>query len=470
MASSKLKEDELSASISKSMTIDKLKEELKNANVSISGLKKKEDYVHRYISNGLHNGASVTTASVTTAKATTKAATSVTSPKAPPKLSMAARMREFRKEHAERKAREAEEAESKAVKAEAESKAVKAEAESKAVKAEAKEELILSLMISAHGGESYEFIPHTPVAEYYKNNVRVYSRACVPGVLSLRDRRSVRKSIDNAFTIFSNNPGKATQEVMAEYTGVDRGHYRKFLDSFTECPTYQSTLKNKERCGGLSTYLSQKQFTFTDPISSKPIMESDHNWKQFVESRGLNVSDIRLKVTASDGSVTYRNIFNPYENMAHYYRYIDNGDPDDDSPDMITKFNLIYRHGLEFILKDVLHKEELIGPALEIFKFKEGEKKISGLDLEQLYKFFKLVGIKYVNIIDHSCRYFYPNIGLTEKKAEELFEKEQQYSVKPTAFGKRLRRNGKRTKRRNNKKISDGKLTKGKRSRKHGIN
>jgi hypothetical protein len=468
MASSKSKEDELSASISKSMTIDKLKEELKNANVSISGLKKKEDYVHRYISNGLHNGASVTTASVTTAKATSSKATSPKAvTKAPPKLSMAARMREFRKEHAERKAREAEEA-------------VKAEAESKAVKAEAEEELILSLMISAHGGESYEFIPHTPVAEYYKNNVRVYSRACVPGVLSLRDRRSVRKSIDNAFTIFSNNPGKATQEVMAEYTGVDRGHYRKFLDSFTECPTYQSTLKNKERCGGLSTYLSQKQFTFTDPISSKPIMESDHNWKQFVESRGLNVSDIRLKVTASDGSVTYRNIFNPYENMAHYYRYIDNGDPDngdpdDDSPDMITKFNLIYRHGLEFILKDVLHKEELIGPALEIFKFKEGEKKISGLDLEQLYKFFKLVGIKYVNIIDHSCRYFYPDIGLTEKKAEELFEKEQQYSVKPTAFGKRSdgkRSDGKRlrSRRRNNKKISDGKLTNGKRSRKHGIN
>ena len=404
MASSKAekdkKEDELSASISKSMTIDKLKEDLKNANISISGLKKKADYVNLYISNGLHNGGvSAKATSVTAAK-----------PKAQPKLSMAARMREFRKAQAESKAQAP------------------------------KEELILSLMISAHGGESYEFIPHTPVAEYYKNNVRVYSRACVPGVLAIRDRRSVRKSIDNAFTIFQNNPGKATQEVMAEYTGVDRGHYRKFLDSFTECSTNQSTFKNKERCGGLSTYLSQKQFFFTDPITSKPIMESDYNWNQFVESRGINVSDIRLKVTASDGSVTYRNIFNPFEKMAHYYRYIDNGDPDDDSPDMITKFNLIYRHGLEFIMKDVLHKEELIGPALEIFKFKEGEKKISQLDLEQLYRFFELVGIKYVNIIDHSCRFFYPTIGLTEKKAEELFEKEQQYSVKPTAFGKRSSR------------------------------
>ena len=92
------------------------------------------------------------------------------------------------------------------------------------------------------------------------------------------------------------------------------------------------------------------------------------------------------------------------------------------------------------------------------------------MDLEQLYKFFKLVGIKYVNIIDHSCRYFYPNTGLTEKKAEELFEKEQQYSVKPTAFGKRSDGKRLRSRRRNNKKISDGKLTNGKRSRKHGIN
>ena len=57
MASSKSKEDELSASISKSMTIDKLKEDLKNANISISGVKKKSDYVDLYISNGLHKRA-----------------------------------------------------------------------------------------------------------------------------------------------------------------------------------------------------------------------------------------------------------------------------------------------------------------------------------------------------------------------------------------------------------------------------
>ena len=427
------KEDDLAASISKSMTIDKLKEDLKNANISISGVKKKSDYVDLYISNGLHNGLSVTVSSP-------KAAT-----KEPPKLSMAARMREFKKERA------------------AASKAEIDAISGQHKEGQPKEELILSLMISAHGRESYEFIPHTPVAEYYKNNVRVYSRACLPGVPVVRDRSNVRKSIDDAFTIFSNNPGKATQEVMAEYTGVDRDHYRKFLDSFTECDITRPALKNKERCGGLSTYLSQKLFQFTEPISEKANYNRDFDWEQFLASRGVNVSDIRLKVTASDGSVTYKNIFNPFEKMAHYYRYIDNGDPDDDSPDMITKFNLIYRHGIEYILKDVLHKEELIDPALEIFHFKEGENKISDLDLEQLYSFFKLVGIKYVNIIDHTCRNFRSIINLTETKAEKLFEKEQQYSTKPVAFGKRsdgkrsstlkgkrskrLTRNGKRLKR-----------------------
>jgi hypothetical protein len=130
---------------------------------------------------------------------------------------------------------------------------------------------------------------------------------------------------------------------------------------------------------------------------------------------------------------------------------------------MITKFNLIYRHGIEFILKDVLHKEELIGPALEIFKFKEGEKKKKAITLEQLYRFFELVGIKYVNIIDHTCRNFHPSFKLTEEKNEELFKKEQQYSVKPVAFGKRS--DGKRSDgKRSDGKRSDGKRTKGKRS------
>jgi hypothetical protein len=451
------------------MTIDKLKEDLKTANISISGIKKKSDFVDLYISNGLHNGASVTATitSVTATKAasvkaaspkaakpksTSSKATKAPSPKAPQKLSMAARMREFKKMR------------------EAASKAEIDAISGQIKEGEPKEELILSLMISAHGRESYEFIPHTPVAEYYKNNVRVYSRACVPGVPGLRDRRNVRKSIDDAFTIFSNNPGKATQEVMAEYTGVDRDHYRKFLDSLTECDITRDALKNKERCGGLITYLSQKLFVFEDENltalnSRRPYYKTDFEWNQFLESRGVNVSDIRLKITASDGSVTYRNIFNPYEEMSQIYH----SNKERKEPiDIITKFNLIYRHGIEFILKDVLHREKLIGPALEIFKFKEGENRISSLNLDQLYEFFKLVGIKYINIIDHSCRSFLSSLKVTEEKAEELYKEEQKYIVKPVAFGKRS--DSKRTKgKRSRRQIGSKRRQMSHRSRKHGI-
>jgi hypothetical protein len=119
--------------------------------------------------------------------------------------------------------------------------------------------------------------------------------------------------------------------------------------------------------------------------------------------------------------------------------------------DIITKFNLAYRHGIEFILKDVLHNEELIDPALKIFKFKEGEKKKGIIDLVQLFRFFELVGIKYVNIIDHSCRSFNRAFKIPIEKGEELFKEEQKYIVKPVAFGKRSdgkRSDGKRSKRR----------------------
>jgi hypothetical protein len=256
---------------------------------------------------------------------------------------------------------------------------------------------------------------------------------------------------------------------MAEYTGRDKNNYRNFLDTFKRCEGESVALKYKERCGGLSTYLSQKQFIFAEEYedaNEKSFYKTEYDFNQFLESRGINVSDIRLKITGSDGVVTYRNIFNPYEEMTKFYR----SNKEHKEPiEIITKFNLAYRHGIEFILKDVLHKEELIGPALEIFKFKEGEKKKKAITLEQLYRFFELVGIKYVNIIDHTCRKFHPSFKLTEEKNEELFKKEQQYSAKPVAFGKRSdgkrsstlkgkRSDGKRSKRR-----SDGKRSKGKR-------
>lgn len=430
-------EEDLVASISKSMTIPELKKEIILADLwygSKTKAKTKAEFVNIYISNGLHKRAAtvspeemkeaVSKAEVSKAEVSLEEKKAPKSPETSPPTSPG-----------------------------------KSKSQSKAVK----EELIMSLMISGHGTEGLEWDdPTSRIAQYYKNNVRAYSRACVPGTRSIRIASQVRKSIDDAFTIFKNNPGSATQDIISEYTGQDKTKYKKFLDKLNCDNNYDDVFKNKERCGGLITYLSQKQFTFDEENIPKVRTQykTEYDWNQFLESRGINVSDIRLKITASDGSVTYKTIFNPYEEMAQFY----SSNKEHKEPvDIITKFNLAYRDGIEFILKDVLHKEELIGPALKIFKFKEGEKKKGIINLIQLFRFFELVGIKYVNIIDHSCRSFDRALKIPIEKREERFKEEQKYTVKPVAFGKRSK--GKRSKRR-----SDGKLKKGKCSRKHGIN
>ena len=478
----KEEEDDLVASVSKTMTVDKLKEDLKNANVSISGVKKKADYVNLYISNGLHKGevassskapkspdkskspsASVSKAEKSKAEKEDDLAASISKSMTIPQLKKEIILADLWY-GTKTKAKTKEDfvniyisnglhKRDTSLSAASESKGaeIKDASVSKAVaRVEPKEELIMSLMISGHGTEGLEWDdPTSRIAQFYKNNVRVYSRACVPGIPSIRIASQVRKSIDQAFTIFKNNPGSATQDIMSEYTGQDKNKYRNFLDKIicndVNNDTYTDIFKNKERCGGLITYLSQKQFFFDEENIPKVRSQykTEYDWNQFLESRGVNVSDIRLKITASDGSVTYRTIFNPYEEMAQFY----SSNKEHKEPvDIITKFNLAYRHGIEFILKDVLHKEELIDRALKIFKFKEGEKKKESINLVQLFMFFELVGIKYVNIIDHSCRSFNSAFKIPIEKREERFKEEQKYIVKPVAFGKRS--DGRRSKRR----------------------
>jgi hypothetical protein len=396
------------------MTINKLKDSLRSANFGFYGAKNKEDLVHLYISHGLHK----------------KDTISQIEPKSPSNSPP----------HYEPKSPEVKvktpEVKVKTVKA----KPVSVKAKPVSVKAlEPTEELILSIIISAHGEESYDWPPKAPIAQYYRNNVRVYSRGCVPGVITIRNRSHIRKSINDSYNIFQKNPESATEEIMAEYTGLDKEYYTDFLDNSDICkfqPTpedIKDVIENKDRCGGLSTYLSQKDFGFVEHDHEASLHSSALHFREFMESRGLNVSDIRFKITDTDGSVRYRQIFNP---VHEYDKYMDTNPNVFQNRFDITQFNLIYRHGLEFILK-VLHKEELIVPALEILDFKEGEDKLSKINLEQLYRFFELVGIKYVNIIDHSCRSFHWNWKMTKPKREKMFKKEQQYSVKPVAFGKR---------------------------------
>ena len=68
------KEDELSSSISKSMTVDKLKTELTKNKIVYSTAKKKADFVDLYISNGLHNKEAISSVRAEEAKEEAKEA------------------------------------------------------------------------------------------------------------------------------------------------------------------------------------------------------------------------------------------------------------------------------------------------------------------------------------------------------------------------------------------------------------
>ncbi len=145
---------------------------------------------------------------------------------------------------------------------------------------------------------------------------------------------------------------------------------------------------------------------------------------------GLQVSDIRLKTTAMDGSVSYNQIFSPQTE----------GRFD------LSNYNLIYRNGITYILKDVLNRKDLVKPALELFGFKGRNDRIMSLTLEQIYDFFQLIGVEYANLMDYTCRSC--SIGpISQGLSDQIYRVEQKYIVKPVAFGRRLK-----TKRLNSKK------------------
>jgi hypothetical protein len=344
----------------------------------------------------------------------------------------------------------AQQAEAKAqAKAQAKAEAVaEAEAKSKPL-TEPKEEVVLTLNIKAHGGESTEFPPSSPISKYYKNNVRVHSMACVPGVLAYSHIGTRYNDVEGSYSIFSRKAECATEEIMKEYS-TTKTYYKDMMDGWEKNDDInrRCAYANKERSAKFTTFLSKKTFSFENSKLENEHMKrlSELETKKFMESWGVNVSDIRLKITNIDGSVRYRQIFNPsHERRKHIDMHgFKESDPNFldklDRTFDITRFNLRYRKGIEFILKDVLHKEELIPSILQIFKFKDGQDRISEINLEQLYEFFKLVEIKFVNVIDSSCRYFPPELQMTGENTEKLYSKEQKFNKKPEGFGKRSRK------------------------------
>ena len=389
----KSKEDDLAASISKSMTVDKLKNALTQNKIVYSTAKKKADFVDLYISNGLHN----------------KEAVKESSNKVEP---------------------------------------VAEEEKEDLVEAEEKAELVMSITIIGHGCEDLltPWPDELPISTYFKNNVRVYSKACVPDVNAIGNRYHNEDIIKDVQRRFSNVPKGETAAIIDEYAKDVKVDYIRNIESLissnhemVKTPAFKklSAQENLSKASSLSTYLANKDFSFYNDDPDEKVTGS--HLQHLYKALGLQVTDIRLKRTAMDGSVTYEQIFNPRNLIS-------------DRPIDIANHNLIYREGLTYILKNVLKRKELVKPALQIFGFKGREDRVMDLSLEQIYDFFQLVGVKYANLMDYSCRTC--SIGrIPQGLSDRIYSIEQQYSVKPVAFGKRSKRrsDGKCSKRRTRK-------------------
>ena len=95
----------------------------------------------------------------------------------------------------------------------------------------------------------------------------------------------------------------------------------------------------------------------------------------------------------------------------------------------------------------------MVKPTLEIFGFGKKDR-VMNISLEQIYHFFQLLGVKYANLMDYTCRAC--SVGrLPQNLTDSMYRTEQEYRIKPVAFGKRSVKHSKkkRSKKKQSRKI-----------------
>lgn len=385
--------DELTKSINK-MTIRDIQKELEASNIDFSGAKKKADYVSLYVTSGLHN----------------KEGRLSAIPEEEQVVVISA---------------------------------AKEEANEDVQPITVLEELIMSVTIMGHGCEDlmtpWPF--ETPISVYFKNNVRVYSKACVPDVNSIGNIYQNSDIIKDVQRRFSEVPKSATESIIQTYAKEVRDDYMRDIayskirkDPVSLTPGFDkvSNIENLARVSNLSTFLCNKDFSF---YMDSPTEKVPGVLQPVYKTIGIQVTDIRLRKTAMDGSVSYEQIFNPTDSK---YSRLD-----------WTNFNLIYKNGLTYVLKDILGRRDLVKPALEVLGFGKKDR-IMDVSLEQIYNFFMLVGVKYTNIMDYTCRKC--SVGhLSKSLTEQIYSVEQNFKKKPVAFGLKQSRRRKRSNKRKQK-------------------
>ena len=289
-----------------------------------------------------------------------------------------------------------------------------------------KNEIILSLVILGHGCEDLTtpWPAKSEFSRYYRNNVRVYSRACVPDTVTLGNLASNPEIIRDINNRFSSVPRNETSAIIRDYAEDSRFEYQKdILYNLAQHkqqslgPRFDkfSIFENIERASNLSAYLSNKDFAFYESSPTERA-KNDMGYKTL----GVHIADIRIKKTNKKGEVSYEKLFSPS----------DYGKTD------TSNFNLIYRNGIKFIFKNILGIPKMAEQAYKILGFQGRQDRIMELSLEQLYNLLMLLNVSYANIMDFSCRSC--SIGvMPQSLTNAIYNMEQKFAVKSTAFGRR---------------------------------
>lgn len=284
-------------------------------------------------------------------------------------------------------------------------------------------DIIMSVAIFGHGCEDYDKPLIGDLADYYRNNVRVYSRACVPGIISIGNILENEAIIRDVRGRFSREFIGGTDHVINKYITDTKPEYldrvRGFHDKKAANSVKAADDRFLQRSSGLSTFIFEKEFGFYEDRPGEKLSSLPKPVQQKYPTLGVHVVNVSVKITNDDGSVHYESIFDPSDKR---FLRLD-----------FTMFNLIYKAGLKQLLSE-LDQKTLLEEAQTCLGFIGKAIRVSTLSLSQLYDFFRLLGVRYVNIMDYTCRSC--AVNMNQSILENFYRIEQEHvGVKRGLFG-----------------------------------
>jgi hypothetical protein len=283
-----------------------------------------------------------------------------------------------------------------------------------------KENIVLSLVIFSHGCEEFgrEF-SDPDLLNFYTNKVRVFSRACVPGISSVTSPSNHLIEVADIMKDCQSKKTIDTKEILCSHmTTITKPKYISDLSSLK----YPTLIPHQDKSCNVSTFLHNKTFDFV----SKEIISSDYF--------GIFVVDVRKQIIYDDGTIKYELIFKPGTISISNVNY----------------YNLIDKEAMKNIINVSLKRRKTAKEITSLYNnFFSGNKS----DLTKIYNFCIECGIDYLNILDNSCRVCSSGTPLHPYSIDEIYNMEQSVTSKKSNFGgKKSKKLIKKSKKNKNKK------------------